>query len=424
MKSFPLRGPLLCLFLLGLAACSKHKPAAPPPPKVAVVTVHKQDVPLTRQQVGRLSPYYSANVTARVSGLLLKRVYKEGTQVREGQLLFQIDPTFYKAQLDNDLALLAQDQATYVNDHITAVRNRKLLPVGSVSQQTVDNSDAAERSAAAKVKADQAVVESARINLDYTRVTSPISGIAGQQLVTAGAVVGSSNSDTGASGTLLTTVQQIDPSYVNFTISAADLVTLRQAQTKGSVALSQQNRMTVEVTLPDGSQYDQLGTLDFTDVTVNATTGAVNLRALVANPHQVLLPGMYVNLTINLGQQNDVILVPQQALLRDTVGSYMYVAGADNKVVRKDVETAYQYKNSWIITNGLADGDRVLMTGLLSVHEGQPVEPVAWQPPAAAPSASGAAAANAPAGASGAPAQSGAAASAPAAVASAASRAQ
>ncbi|WP_459713817.1 efflux RND transporter periplasmic adaptor subunit, partial [Paraburkholderia sp. 2C] len=400
MKSFPLRGPLLCLLLVGLAACSKQKPAAPPPPHVAVVTVHKQDVPLTRDLVGRLSPYYSANVTARVSGVLLKRVYKEGSQVREGQLLFQIDPTFYKAQLDNNLAQLAQDQATYVNDHITAVRNRKLLPVGSVSQQTVDNSDAAERSAAAKVKADEALVESARINLDYTRVTSPISGIASQQLVTAGAVVGSSNSDTGASGTLLTTVQQIDPSYVNFTISAADLVTLRQAATKGSVALTNQNKTTVEVTLPDGSVYDKVATLDFTDVTVNATTGAVNLRALVPNPDQVLLPGMYVNLTINLGQQNNVILVPQQALLRDTVGSYMYTASADNKVVRKDITTAYQYKNSWIVTAGLDDGDHVLVTQLQSVHEGEPVVPVAWQPPAAA---SGAAAASAPAAAAAGP---------------------
>jgi membrane fusion protein, multidrug efflux system len=421
MKSFPLRGPLLCLLLVGLAACSKQKPAAPPPPRVSVVTVHQQDVPLTRELVGRLSPYYSANVTARVSGLLLKRVYKEGTQVREGQLLFQIDPTFYKAQLDNNLALLAEDQATYVNDHITAVRNRKLLPVGSVSQQTVDNSDAAERSAAAKVKADQALVESSRVNLDYTRVTSPISGIAGQQLVTAGAVVGSSNNDTGASGTLLTTVQQLDPSYVNFTISAADLVTMRQAQTTGSVALSQQNKTTVEVTLPDGTMYNQLGTLDFTDVSVNATTGAVNLRALVANPQHVLLPGMYLNVTINLGQQNNVFLVPQQALLRDTVGEYMFVAGPDNKIVRRDIQAAYEYRNNWIVTSGLADGDRVLVTGLQSVHEKQPVEPVAWQPPTAA--ASGAAAASAPAPAAAAAGSGAMAASAPE-TASAASRAQ
>ncbi len=392
MKSFPLRGPLLCLSLAALAGCGKDKPAAPPPPKVAVVTVRTQDVPLTRQLVGRLSPYYSANVTARVSGLLLKRTYKEGDEVRQGQLLFQIDPTFYKTQLDSDVALLAQDQATYVNDHITAERNRKLLPVGSVSQQTVDNSDAAERSAAAKVKADQATVESARVNLDYTRMTSPIGGIAGQQLVTAGAVVGSSVNDTGAGGTLLTTVQQIDPSYVNFTISAADLVTLRQAQNTGSVALAQQNRTTVQIVLPDGSRYSRLGTLDFSDIAVNATTGAVNLRALVANPQHLLLPGMYVTLNVNLGQQNHVILVPQQALLRDTVGAYMLAVGQDGKVVRKDITTANNDGTNWIVTGGLAEGDRVIVSGLQSVHEGQAVTASVWQAPAAASAVSAASA--------------------------------
>ncbi|GAB2888443.1 efflux RND transporter periplasmic adaptor subunit [Paraburkholderia jirisanensis] len=422
MKSFPLSGPLLCLSLVVLAACSKNKPAAPPPPKVAVVTVHKQNVPLTRQLIGRLSPYYSANVTARVSGLLLKRTYKEGSTVREGQVLFLIDPTFYQAQLNSDIAQLAQDQATYVNDHITAERNRKLLPVGSVSQQTVDNSDAAERSAAAKLKADQAQIQSARINLDYTRVTSPITGIASQQLVTAGAIVGSSVSDTGSSGTLLTTVQQIDPSYVNFTISSADLVTLRHAQTTGSVALAQQDKTTVQIDLPDGSRYGRLGTLDFSDVTVNAATNAVNLRALVANPDRVLLPGMYVTLTVNMGQQNNVILVPQQALLRDTVGAYMYAVGPDNKVKRHNITTANSYQNQWIVTDGLDDGDRILVNNLQSVHEGEPVEPAAWQPPAAA---SASAAASAPAAApSAAPTAAPAATASAPAPASAASSAQ
>ncbi len=234
MKSRPQRAALSYLCLIVLAACSKHAPP-PPPPQVAVVKAQSQTVPLERQFVGRLSPYYSANVTARVSGVLLRRTYTEGSQIRAGQLLFEIDPVFYRAQLNNDLALLAEDQATYVNDHVTAVRNRKLLPVGSVSQQTVDNSDAAERSAAAKVKADEATVESARVSLNYTRVTAPISGIAGQQQVTAGAVVGTSTSDTGGSGTLLTTVQQIDPMYVNFTISSADLATLQQSQSNGSI---------------------------------------------------------------------------------------------------------------------------------------------------------------------------------------------
>jgi membrane fusion protein (multidrug efflux system) len=387
MKSFALRVPLLCLGITALAACGKSSPSAPPP-QVAETTVHAQTVPLTRHLVGRLSAYYSANVTARVSGVLLKRVYTEGSEVVQGQPLFQIDPTFYKTQLDTDLALLAEDQATYVDDHITAQRNRSLLPVGSVSQQTVDNSDAAERSAAAKVKADEATVESARVNLGYARVVSPISGIAGQQLVTEGAVVGSSTSDTGAGGTLLTTVEQVDPSYVNFTMSVADLMTLRQAQSDGAVALTQQDRTTVQIGLPNGRQYDRVGTLDFSDVAVNATTGAVNLRALVPNPKRELLPGMYVTLTVNLGQQKNVFLVPQQALQRDTVGAYLMVVGQDGKAVRKDVHATEDDGVNWIVTSGLANGDRVIVSGLQYVHEGLTVSASAWQAPAAAPSAS------------------------------------
>jgi membrane fusion protein (multidrug efflux system) len=392
MKSRPQRGALSYLCLIVLAACSKHVPP-PPPPQVAVVKAQSQTVPLERQFVGRLSPYYSANVTARVSGVLLRRTYTEGSQIRAGQLLFEIDPVFYRAQLNSDLALLAEDQATYVNDHVTAVRNRKLLPVGSVSQQTVDNSDAAERSAAAKVKADEATVESARVSLNYTRVTAPISGIAGQQQVTAGAVVGTSTSDTGGSGTLLTTVQQIDPMYVNFTISSADLATLQQSQSNGSIELQQQNQTTVRIGLPNRTSYGTAGTLDFSDVTVNAATGSINMRALVANPQRRLLPGMYVTLTVNFGQQNNVFLIPQQAVQRDTVGAYVFVVGADGKVTRKDVEATNSLGNNWIVTHGLADGDQIIATGVQMVREGAPVKTVAWQPPAAA---SGAAADSAP----------------------------
>ncbi len=406
MKSFPPHVSLLCLALTALAGCHKNAPP-PPTPQVAVMKAQAQSVALTKQLVGRLSSYYSANVTARVSGVLLKRVYTEGSQVRQGQLLFQIDPAYYQTQLDNDLAVLAEDQATYINDRIIAERDHKLLPVGSVSQQTVDNADAAERSAAAKVKADQALVESARLYLSYTRVTSPISGVAGQQQVTEGAVVGSSNSDAGAGGTLLTTVQQVDPAYVNFTISAADLVTLRQAQSAGSVALTQQNATTVQIGLPNGSRYARPGTLDFSDVVVNATTGAVNLRALVANPAHELLPGMYVTLTINLGQQHNVFLIPQQALQRDTVGAYLLVVGQDGKVARKDVTATDSHGTDWIVTSGLGEGDQVIVSGLQAVQEGGQAKATPWQPPAAAApatSAPGAPASTAPAPATSAPA--------------------
>ncbi|RFU49420.1 efflux RND transporter periplasmic adaptor subunit [Paraburkholderia sp. DHOC27] len=408
MKSRPQRASLSYLCLIVLAACSK--PAPPPPtPQVAVVKVQSQTVPLQRQYVGRLSPYYMANVTARVSGVLMKRTYTEGAQVKAGQVLFEIDPTFYRAQLNNDIAILAEDQATYVNDHVTAERNRKLLPVGSVSQQTVDNSNAAERSAAAKVKADEATVESARVSLNYTRVIAPISGIAGQQQVTAGAVVGSSTSDSGGNGTLLTTVQQIDPMYVNFTISSSDLATLQDAQSTGSVDLSQQNHTTVQISLPNRAAYGTPGTLDFSDVSVNAATGSINLRALVANPQRRLLPGMYVSLTVNFGQQNKVFLVPQQGVQRDTVGAYVLVVGADNKVGRKDVVATDSLGPNWVVTQGLVDGDQIIVTGVQSAREGATVKTVEWQPPA-----SGAAAASAPAeGAAAAPSASTAAPAAP-----------
>jgi membrane fusion protein, multidrug efflux system len=390
MKSLPLRGLVPYLVLMALVGCHKKAPP-PPPPQVSVVKAQMQTVPLRKQLVGRLSAYYSANVTARVSGVLLKRVYAEGSQVKQGQLLFQIDPTYYKTQLDIDIGVLGQDQATYTNDRVTAERFHKLLPVGSVSQQTVDNADAAELSAAAKVKSDEATVESARVNLAYTRVTSPISGIAGQQQVTEGAVVGSSTGDTGASGTLLTMVEQIDPVYVNFTISAAALTTLRQAQTTGLVALAQQQATTVQIALPNGSRYARLGTLDFTDIAVNATTGAVNLRALVPNPDHELLPGMYVTLTMNFGQQNDVFLIPQRALQRDTVGAYLLLVGQDGKVARRDITATDSQGTNWIVTQGLENGDQVIVSGLQIAHEGAPVKASPWQPPASSAPAPGSA---------------------------------
>ena len=380
MKPAP-QALLPCLVMIAVVGCSSGKaPSAAAPPKVGTVTAEPQTVPLTRDLVGRLSAYFSANVVARVSGVLVKRNYREGDGVRKGQLLFEIDPSYYTAALNNTLAVLAEDQATYTNNRVTAERDHKLLPVGSVSQQTVDDADAAERSAAAKVQADQAAVATARINLGYTRVTSPISGTASQQQVTQGALVGSATSDTGSGGTLLTTVQRIDPLYVNFTISAADLLTLRQAQ---NVALAHQSDTKVQITLPNGGRYEQSGTLDFSDVAANPTTGAVNLRALVPNPRHELLPGMYVTLSITLGQQSHVYLIPQQAVQRDTVGAYALVVGPDDKVLRKNVTTSESYGNDWIVTGGLESGDRVIVAGLQGAREGGQAKAVPWQSPPA-----------------------------------------
>lgn len=391
MKRPSLRARLILIGVVLLAGCARKAPPPPPPPAVGVVTVEPQAVPLTRDLVGRLSSYMSANVTARVSGVLLKRVYQEGSEVRRGQLLFEIDPAYYQTQLNLALGTLAADKATYADDRLTADRDRRLLPTGYVSQQTVDDAEAAARSYAGKIVSDEAAVNSARVNLGYTKVTSPIDGVAGQQQVTAGALVGSSTSDTGSGGTLLTTVDQIDPIYVNFTISAADLMTLRLAQTKGAVALAKQNNTTVRIMLPNGAPYDRVGVLDFSAVTVNATTGAVNLRALAPNPQHVLLPGMYVTLTLNLGQQNGVFLVPQQALQRDTVGAYVLTVDPAGAVARKDVSATDSYGADWIVTRGLAPGDQVIVSGLQSVREGGKAKASPWRGSAAAPGQAGSA---------------------------------
>lgn len=260
-----------------------------------------------------------------------------------------------------------------------------------MSQQTVDNADATVRTDAAKVKSDEALVDSARVNVGYTKVTSPIGGIASQQQVTVGAVVGNGTADAGSSGTLLTTVNQIDQLYVNFTMSAADLLTLREANAHGNIALSEPSAITVQIVLPDGTAYDQRGALDFSDVSVNASTGAVNLRALVPNAQHILLPGMYVTLNVSLGQQRNVFLVPQEALQRDTRGAYSFVVDTNGKVAREDVSATDNVGADWIVTNGLTAGERVIVSGLQGVHEGDLVTSRPWRAPSAAASHGGSA---------------------------------
>ncbi|HEY8682380.1 MAG TPA: efflux RND transporter periplasmic adaptor subunit [Rhodanobacter sp.] len=376
MKSSFLRTPVLCLSLLALAACKGKDQGPPqmPPPQVGVLRAQPQSSPLTKDLVGRLSPYRSADVRARVPGVLLKRSYDEGTDVRKGQVLFQIDPAPLKAVLGSSLASLAQAQATLTNNKIAAQRAHSLAPQGYISKSDLDTADANARTAAAAVQQMRANVESARINLSYTNVTSPIDGRAGQQQVTEGALVGSGDT------TLLTTVDQLDPLYVNFTLSSADFNQMRSAQSSGNVTLSAQDQTHVQVALPDGTRYDQQGTLDFSGAAVSQSTGAINLRAVLPNPRRILLPGQYVILKANLGERNKVFLIPQQAIQRDTIGAFAMVVGADGKVVRKNVDADQSSGNNWIITKGLAAGDQVIVSGLQQVKEGEPAKASAWQP--------------------------------------------
>lgn len=377
MKPSLLRTPILCLALLILGACGNGAPPPPaqmPPPEVGVLSVQPQSVPLTQDLVGRLSPFRSADVRARVAGVLLKRTYTEGSDVKQGQPLFQIDPAPLKAVLDANLASLAQAEATHTNNKVSAERIRDLAPKGYVSKADLDNALAAERNSAAAVQAARANVQTARINLGYANVTAPIDGRAGQQQVTEGALVGNGGA------TLLTTIDQIDPLYVNFTMSVTQMEQMRRAQSAGDVTLAVPNTASVKVTLPDGNAYAQPGVLNFSDIAVDPATGSVNLRATIPNPDHSLLPGMYVTLQANLGEQHKVFLIPQQALQRDTVGAYVMTVGKDNNVVRNDVTASGTRDGKWIISQGLNAGDRIVVSGIQNVKAGAPAKPMPWHP--------------------------------------------
>lgn len=365
--------PLIAGLLVSLVAsgCSNEEagPGGPggqmPPPEVGVVTVQPRDVALAKDLVGRLAPFRSADVRARVPGVLQKRVYEEGTDVRKGQLLFVIDPAPLQAALSEAQGALAQAQANHVNAKAAADRARRLLPQKYISQADYDNALAAERTAAAAVQAAKASVESARINLGYASVRSPIDGRAGKQQVTEGALVGQ------GTPTLLTTVDQIDPLYVNFSLSVAELDQVRKAQEGRSGDEAQ-----VQVILPDGTPYERRGTLDFSGTVVDPDTGAVALRARVPNPDRRLLPGTYVTLKATLGRQRGVFLVPQAAVQRDPQGAYVLVVGDDGKVVRKTIVAEQSQGTHWVVRDGLAAGDRVIVSGVQKAQPGQPAKAV------------------------------------------------
>lgn len=366
--------------LAGLATgCGKSQ--APqkqmPPPEVGVVVATAEAVPLVQDLVGRLSAVRSADVRARVAGVLQKRVYTEGSDVKEGQILFEIDPAPLRASLNAQLANLAAAQATYQNNHVAAERARSVAQKGLLSKADVDNAAAAERTSAASVKQAQANVESSRINLGYANVTAPISGRAGKQQVTEGALVGQGEA------TLLTTIDQIDSVYVNFSQAVGVLDTLRAAAASGKVGLADANKAKVELLLPDGSPYSDSGSLDFSDQAVDAATGTVSLRGIVPNPQHRLLPGQFVNVRLTLGELKHAWLVSQRALQRDATGPYVLVVGADDKVEQKHVTADRQKGDDWIVTEGLADGDRVIVSGLQKAKAGQPAKATPWQAAAA-----------------------------------------
>jgi membrane fusion protein (multidrug efflux system) len=372
-----------------LAACGKEQQAGPggpggqmPPPDVGVVVAQATQVPLQQQLVGRLAPFRSADVRARVPGILQRRVYEEGSDVREGQVLFLIDPAQLQAALGQSEAALAQAQATYANAKSAADRARQLLPQKFISRSDYDNAVAAERSAGASVQQAKAGVETARINRGYATVRAPISGRAGKQQVTEGALVGQGDA------TLLTTVDQVDPLYVDFSMGVEQMAQVRQLD-DGS------GQREVQVLLPDGSVYAHPGTLDFSGDVVDPATGAVALRARVPNPEHRLLPGTFVSVRATLGEQRAAYRIPQVAVQRDAQGAFVLVVGNDGKVARKTVTTDRQDGADWIVSSGLANGDKVIVSGLQRAQPGQPAKATPLPPanaaakPAAAPAAQG-----------------------------------
>jgi membrane fusion protein (multidrug efflux system) len=348
------------------------------PTEVGVVAAHAQSVPLTQDLVGRVSALRTADVRARAAGILQKRAYTEGSDVKEGQVLFEIDPAPLRAALNAQLANLASAQATYTNNHVAAERARSVAARGLLSKADVDAAEAAERTSAAAVKQAQATVDSARITLGYTSVIAPIAGRAGQQQVTEGALVGQSDA------TLLTTIEQIDPVYVNFSKAVSEIDALRRAAAGGSVRLSEPGKAKVEVLRSDGSASGANGALDFSDTAVDAATGAVSLRAIVPNPDHTLLPGQYVNVRLTLGDLAHAWLISQQAVQRDGNGAYVLVVGADGKVAQKRIKADTLRGSDWIVTDGLADGDQIIVSGLMKVKPGADAKATPWQPDAPA----------------------------------------
>jgi len=372
---------LVCAFAAAivLAGCgSGNEGSAPPLPEVGVVEAHAEPVPITRDLVGRLSPTRSADVRARVAGVLLKRLYSEGTDVREGRVLFQIDPAPLQAALEAAEAALAQAEASATNARVFAQRNRELATTGAVSKSELDTAEANERTSAAQVLQAKANLRVARINLGYATVRAPISGRAGQQHVTEGALVGDEES------TLLTVVEQVDPIYVNFDQPASEIQRLRRGQAAGDVTLVEGNKAQVQLIMNDGTPYGMNGTLDFSDVSVDPTTGALAYRGLIPNPDRQLLPGMFVNVRVIVGQLNRAFLVPQIAVARDGTGPFVQVVNAESKVEQRRITTAGTQGDNWIVASGISEGERVIVSGIQSAPIGAQVSAVPYQPPGSA----------------------------------------
>lgn len=357
---------LHCVALL-LGACGGGAPPAPPPLEVRVLEVKPQTTANLIEVPGRVQAVRTAEVRARVDGIVQRRLYEEGSDVREGQKLFLIDPRELRASLNAVEATLARAEATVANAAQDIDRYKGLVAEQAISEQEYDAAVARLRTGQADVAQTRAQLESARLSLSYTGVTAPIAGRAGRAQVTEGALVSA------AAATLLTTIEQLDPIYVNFSQSSADVLRIRREITQGTLKVPEFGRVSINLQLEDGSKYQHAGHLDFLDLSIDEATGTAALRAEFPNPDRTLLPGQFVRARIAAGVRPGALLIPQRAVKLTAQGANVMIVGADNVVVERPVTVGDLHEGSWVVLNGLAAGDRVIVDGLQKVKPGQPV---------------------------------------------------
>ena len=362
------------LMALALVACGDDKGAAGagggmPPAEVSVVTIEPGKLALTTELPGRLEAMRTAEVRARVAGIVKQRVFKEGSDVKAGDVLFRIDPAQFKATYDSAAASVARAEAVRDQTRAQADRAESLIGKKMISQSDYDLAIANAKQAVADVAAAKAAQETARLNLSYATVTAPISGRIGRALVTEGALVGQGEA------TQLALVQQIDPLYVNFTQSSVEVLKLKRALDGGTLKRAD-GQAEVSLLLEDGTEYKHKGKLLFSDMSVDPNTGSITLRAEFPNPQRLLLPGMYVRVRLEQAVDNNAITVPQRALQRNPQGGTVMIVGADGKVVVQQVTVGEAQGDYWIITDGLKGGEQVIVEGVQHAQPGAVVKAV------------------------------------------------
>jgi membrane fusion protein, multidrug efflux system len=360
------------VLILGLimSGCPSQQ-AAPPPavPEVAIVTVQPERVVLTTELPGRTSAYFVAEIRPQVNGIVQEVLFNEGSDVKAGSVLYHIDPAPYQAAYKNALAALARSEANLPPVRLKAERFGQLIAQKAISQQDFDNAYAALKQAEAEIESSKAAVESARINLAYTRITAPISGRIGKSNVTVGALA------TAYQGSAFATIQQLDPIYVDATQSSANLLQLKRNMAAGRIKGSGPNQTRVKLLLEDGTPYPQEGTLKFSEVTVDPSTGSFILRMVFPNPKHVLLPGMYVRTVVQEGEVDRAILVPQQGVSRDPKGNpTALIVDGEGKVQQRMITVDRAIGDKWLITDGLKLGDRLIVEGMQKVRPGASVK--------------------------------------------------